>query len=65
MKKTDFQLNKRIEGIQKISIKYHGKILERFFSIKPRQFCCILNLRVWGTSENRIFEEIDFLEFYK
>ena len=31
MKKTDFQLNKRIEGIQKISIKYHGKILERFF----------------------------------
>ena len=31
MKKTDFQLNKRIEGIQKISIKYHGKSLRRFF----------------------------------
>lgn len=33
MKKTDFQLNKRIEGIQKISTKYHGKSFERFFRL--------------------------------
>ena len=33
MKKTDFQLNKRIEGIQKISTKYHGKSFESFFRL--------------------------------
>ena len=33
MKKTDFQLNKRIEGIQKISTKYHGSSFERFFGL--------------------------------